>query len=95
MLPPLSDCRIVVPDNVVSRLVDGMTVLLDVDSGRTFSFDDIGTRAWQALTESATAEAALAQLLDEYETSAQVLERDLIALIEKLAASNLVQVEHR
>ena len=93
MLPPLSSIRIVVPDHVVSREVDGMTVLLDVDSGRSFSFDEVGTRAWVALTGSTTASGAVAQLLEEYTAPAEVIERDLIALIDRLSAINLVHVE--
>ncbi len=92
MIPPLSDIRLVAPDHVVARAVDGMTVLLDVDSGRTFSLDEVGTRAWQALTESPTAQDALARLLALYDASPEVLERDLVALIERLSGSNLVQV---
>ena len=92
MIPPLSEIRLVAPDHVVARVVDGMTVLLDVDSGRTFSFDDVGTRAWQALTESPNAQDALAKLLALYDASPAVLERDLVAMIERLSGSNLVQV---
>ena len=94
MLPPLSSIKIVVPDHVVSREVDGMTVLLDVDSGRSFSFDEVGTRAWVALTESTTASGAVEQLLEEYTAPAAVIERDLIALIERLSAINLLSIEH-
>ena len=94
MLPPLSSIRVVVPDHVVSREVDGMTVLLDVDSGRSFSFDEVGTRAWVALTESTTASGAVEQLLEEYTAPAAVIERDLIALIERLSAINLLNIEH-
>ena len=94
MLPPLSSIKIVVPDHVVSREVDGMTVLLDVDSGRSFSFDEVGTRAWVALTESTTASGAVEQLLEEYTAPAAVIERDLIALIERLSAINLLNIEH-
>ncbi len=95
MLPPLSDFRLVVPDRIVSRVVDGMTVLLDIDSGRTFSFDEVGTRAWTALTEAPSAQAALDELLAEYDAPPGVVERDLLALIETLADGNLVQVERR
>jgi hypothetical protein len=93
MLPPLSDLRVVVPDHVVARAVDGLTVLLDVVSGRTFSFDDVGTRAWLALTESPTAATALERLQAEYAAAPGVIERDFIALLDRLAASRLVLLQ--
>ena len=83
------------PDHVVTRLVDGMTVLLDVDSGRTFSLDDIGTRAWQALIGAPSVQDAVEQLQREYDAEPGVLERDLLVLIDRLAADQLVQLEGR
>jgi hypothetical protein len=83
------------PDHVVTRLVDGMTVLLDVDSGRTFSLDDIGTRAWQALIEAPTVQAAVEQLQREYDAEPGELERDLLALIDRLASAQLLQLQGR
>ena len=85
----------VVPDHVVTRLVDGMTVLLDVDSGRTFSLDDIGTRAWQVLIDAPTIQAAVEQLQREYDAEPGELERDLLALIDRLASAQLVQLQGR
>ena len=83
------------PDHVVTRLVDGMTVLLDVDSGRTFSLDDIGTRAWQVLIEAPTIQAAVEQLQREYDAEPGELERDLLVLIDRLASAQLVQLQGR
>ena len=94
-LPPLTDFRVVVPDHVVSRLVDGMTVLLDVDTGRTFSFDEVGTRAWLALMDASTAQEAAEQLQREYDAEPGEVERDLLALIDRLASDRLVRVQSR
>lgn len=95
-LPSLSDIRVVVPDHVVSRVIDGMTVLLDVESGRTFSLDDVGTRAWEALIDAPTAQDALDQLHREYVAEPGELERDLVSLIDRLASDKLVLLQaHR
>ena len=83
------------PDHVVTRLVDGMTVLLDVDSGRTFSLDDIGTRSWQVLIEASTVQAAVEQLQREYDAAPGELERDVLALVDRLASAHLVQIQDR
>jgi hypothetical protein len=87
--------RVVVPDHVVSRLVDGSTVLLDIDTGRSFSFDDVGTKAWQALTTSPSVLAALSHLRSEYDAAPDVIEQDLLQMLEQLAANNLVRLETR
>ena len=92
-LPPLTDFRVVVPDHVVSRLVDGMTVLLDVDTGRTFSFDEVGTRAWLVLMGASTAQEAAEQLQREFDAEPGEVERDLLALIDRLASDKLVRLQ--
>ena len=94
-LPLRTDLRVVMPDHVVTRLVDGMTVLLDVDSGRSFSLDDIGTRAWQVLIEATTIQAAVEQLQREYDAEPGELERDLLVLVDRLASAQLVQLQGR
>lgn len=94
-LPLRTDLRVVMPDHVVTRLVDGMTVLLDVDSGRSFSLDDIGTRAWQVLIEAPTIQAAVEQLQREYDAEPGELERDLLVLVDRLASAQLVQLQGR
>lgn len=93
MQSDLATLRVVVPDHVVSRFVDGLTVVLDIDTGRSFSFDDVGTRAWQALTECETAGAAVLRLTSEYDAPPDTIERDLVALLEQLASSNLIRLE--
>lgn len=89
----LSCLRIIIPDHVVSRLVEGSTILLDVETGRSFSFDEVGTRVWQALTECGTARAAVDLLQAEYAAAPDVIEHDLVALLEQLASNNLVRLE--
>ncbi|MEQ1908218.1 MAG: PqqD family protein [Vicinamibacterales bacterium] len=94
-LPLRTDFRVVMPDHVVTRLVDGMTVLLDVDSGRTFSLDDIGTRAWQVLIDAPSVQAAVEQLQREFDAEPGELERDVLALIDRLISAQLVQLQGR
>lgn len=91
----LASLRVIVPDHVVSRLVDGSTVLVDVETGRSFSLDEVGTRVWQALTECESTAAALARLQSEYAAPPHVIEQDLVVLLDQLAASNLVRLDSR
>lgn len=84
--------RIAIPRGVVSRVLDGTTVLLDSASGRYFALDEPGTRAWTLLTSSPTFDAACASLLDEYEAAPERLRADLAALVEDLERLGLVEV---
>lgn len=95
MLPPIADLRFVVPDHIVSRVVDGTTVLLDTESGRTFSLDEVGTRAWSALTDTGSADAAVRVLADQFTAPSQVIAHDLSLLIEQLASHDLLRIQPR
>ncbi len=78
------------PD-VVWRLVEGEVVLLNVTSGHYYSLDDVGSRIWSLLPAEGTTLAALqAQLEEEFDAPAEVIDRDLRALIERLASVQLV-----
>jgi hypothetical protein len=91
---PLSfpDIRIAVPDRILTRTVDGTTVLLNIDNGRSFTLDDVGTRAWTALLASSSVQHAYETLLDEYQAAPEALMRDLETLIERLAANELLEI---
>lgn len=89
----LATIRVAIPDHVLSRIVDGSTVVLDIETGRSYSFDEVGTGVWQALTECDTARAAVIRLTSEYDAPPDTIERDLVALLEQLVSNNLIHLE--
>jgi hypothetical protein len=84
--------RAVVPSDVLMQELQGESVLLNVQSGRYFGLDEVGTRMWAALTTAESLQAARYALLAEYDVDAERLERDLQALVEKLVEHGLVEV---
>jgi len=95
----LSD-RVTAAADVMSRQVGDETVILDLASGTYFGLDSVGARMWRALTETRGTEGTqgrtLAEacdlLLAELEVSRDVLERDVLALAERLLEQKLLQV---
>jgi hypothetical protein len=88
----LSRTRVSVPDHVITRAVGGSTVILDVNSGRSFTLDAVGSRVWTLLTETGSAWQARDALLVEFAVEAADLERDLEALIVQLADGRLLDI---
>ncbi len=86
---------LVVPDRVITRAVDETTVLLDIESGRSFTLDPVGTRVWALLTSLPSAQAVYDALLHEFRADPHQLRYDLEALIERLAANHLLEVTER
>jgi hypothetical protein len=89
----LARTHVSVPEHVMTRAVSGSTVLLDIDSGRSFTLDSIGTRVWNLLAESGSPRVAYDTLINEFAVAPQALERDLESLIGELARHGLLQLD--
>jgi hypothetical protein len=91
---PLSftEDRLVVPDRVVTRTVQGATVLLNLATGSSFLLDGIGTRAWAALTSAPSIQDAYDSLLAEYQVEPEQLKGDLETLVASLESQGLLEV---
>ena len=79
--------RFLVPDSVISRPVDGITVVVDVATGRSFTLDEVGTRVWELLTTMPSAQAAYETLLQEFdafESDAQA-RKNIVQAVESVA----------
>ena len=91
---PLSftEHRVVAADAVVTRVVGEATILLNIETGRSFRLDNVGTRAWTVLTTSPSIQDAVNTLLEEYHVDGAELRRDLQSLIDDLAGRGLAEV---
>ncbi len=76
--------------DVVSRVLDGEAVLLDLASGKYLGLNDVATRVWELLDGGLAFGAIRAALLDEFAVSPEVLDRDLDRLFADLAARGLI-----
>jgi hypothetical protein len=81
-----------VPNDVLFRELSGESVILNLENGKYFGLDEVGTRMWQLLTEHGQVGAAFQALLDEYEVTEEQLEHDLLQLVDDLASHGLLQL---
>jgi len=77
--------------DVVSRVLDGEAVLLDLASGRYLGLNAVATRVWELLGAGKAFAAIRVTLLDEFEVPAEVLERDLDQLFADLLGRGLIR----
>lgn len=78
------------PD-VVSRVLDGQAVLLDLESSKYLGLNDVATRVWELLGEGQALGAIRAALLQEFEVPPEVLTRDLEHLVAEMLARGLIR----
>jgi len=77
--------------DVVSRVLDGEAVLLDLGSGRYLGLNAVATRVWELVGEGKAFGAVRAALLAEFEVPADVLDRDLDQLFADLQGRGLIR----
>jgi hypothetical protein len=75
---------------VVFQEVEGETVLLDLEAGRYYVLDDVGTRCWQLLTDHGELETVMSVMLTEFDVDEQTLRSDVEALLARLTQAQLV-----
>ena len=59
--------RAATPANVLVRILDRESVLLNLETEQYFGLDETGTRMWQLVTGSPSIEAAYQELLAEFD----------------------------
>ena len=70
--------------------MDDEVVILSVERGSYFGLDEIGSEIWQRLESPIRVEALCDTLVAKYDADRSIIERDVLALLEKLVAEELV-----
>jgi len=88
-----SDTKITPHVDVVSRLVEGEVVLLNVMSGQYYSLDAVGSTVWTLIpTDGVTFGALQDAVLREFEATPEQVSQDLEALVHRLLSTDLVTI---
>ena len=85
--------RVIVPDTVLFRELDGESVLLNLKTESYLGLDRVGTRMWAVLTTQPSIQAAYDVLLAEYDVAPDVLRNDVEALLEQMIEHGLVELK--
>lgn len=79
-------------DDQLAATVDQEIVILSVERGSYYGLDDIGSEIWQQLSQPISVGALCDALAAKYDADRDIIERDVLGLLEKLAAEGLVSV---
>jgi hypothetical protein len=76
----------------VSSDLAGEAVILNLKNGMYYGLDAIGSRIWAMLQTPQSVAALREAIVAEYDVDAERCERDLLALLNNLAAAQLIEV---
>ena len=85
--------NITLSPQVIFQELDKEAILLDLNGEAYYGLDEVGMRLWQLLAENGDFDAAVAQMLTEYEADEETLRTELLELLEDMAQSDLVAWE--
>ena len=83
---------VVAAKDQVSSDLGGEVAILDLKAGVYYGLDAVGARIWSLIQEPRTVNEIRDILLEEYEVEPERCERDLLALLRRLADEGLVEV---
>jgi predicted transcriptional regulator len=79
--------------NQIAATVDREIVILSVERGSYYGLDDIGSEIWEKLASPTSIVAICDALAEKYQGDRATIERDVLALMEQMAAEGLISVE--
>jgi hypothetical protein len=83
-------------EGILFRDLGGEAVLLDVEAGRYYGLDEVGTELWSAFARGASIREACLPLLRQYEVEEDELLKDAIDFAQRLRSHQLVHLDrHR
>lgn len=78
---------------LVAADMDGQKVMLNIDKGKYYGLDDIGSRIWELIEKPRTVRELVAVLLKEYDVEDETCQRDVLTFLNKLHAQGLVGID--
>lgn len=80
-------------EDIVASDIDDEKVMMSVEKGEYFGLDPIGSRVWELVEKPIKVSELIDALLLKYDVDRETCERDILAFLEELHESGILQVE--
>jgi len=87
-----NDTIVVASRDQVSSDLGEEVAILDLKLGVYYGLDEVGARVWELIQEPRVVSDVRDVLIEEYDVAPERCERDLFALLERLAEEGLIEV---
>ncbi|GBF33822.1 hypothetical protein DCCM_2933 [Desulfocucumis palustris] len=77
---------------LVAADMDGEKVMLNIEKGKYFGLNRVGSRIWELLEKPLTVQEMVAVLLKEYDVEEKNCRQDVLTYLSKLYARGLVAI---
>lgn len=83
---------IVATDDALSTTLDGESVILHIESGKYFGFNEVGTEIWELLAEPHSIAEIAQHIAAKYDVAEERCQADIEELVEELLGKELIAV---
>ena len=80
----------IINKKIITREIQGETVLLNQENGDYFSLNSIGTEVYNCICKGMETEEIVNFLLNKYDASHDTLKNDIVSLINKMQEKNIL-----
>jgi len=78
---------------IVVADMDGEKAMLNIEQGKYYGLDGIGSRIWELIDSPRTVREVVAVLLNEYEVDEKNCQQDVVVFLKTLHAQGLVDFD--
>ena len=80
----------VINDKIITRQLQGETVLLNMENGDYFTLNQMGTEIFSCISEGMDTEEIIEYLLENYEAGYDRVRKDVVSLIDEMKEKNII-----
>ena len=78
-------------NEVFASQIDDEVVMMNIQSGKYYGMDSIGSRIWELINAKIPVQKAIDQLLEEYDVSEEQCQDDVLEFLDVLNENRLVK----
>ncbi|MDR3598907.1 MAG: lasso peptide biosynthesis PqqD family chaperone [Desulfosporosinus sp.] len=80
-------------DNAVTAELDGLAVMMSIEKGNYYAFDEISTIIWDAIDKPVTFQDLVLNLLRKFDVSKEECEKDVSEFLNGLLEKGLIELQ--
>ncbi|MFW5944368.1 MAG: lasso peptide biosynthesis PqqD family chaperone [Bacteroidota bacterium] len=77
---------------VFASEIDEEVVMMNVDTGKYYGMDTVGSRIWELIAEEIQVKDVIGKLMEEYDVEEEQCKNDVLEFLNELYENKLVQV---
>ncbi len=78
--------------DVVMAELDGKIVMMSIENGEYYGFNEIASAVWEKIEDGIKFESLITRLTEEYSVTLEECEKDVAEVLEYLHSKNLIEI---